>query len=374
MAELRERIEQACERRGLSGSFADCKRRMELGDYLSLFLFGLINPAVRTMRGLCSASALERVQKEVCARPVSLGSFSEAQAVVDFGLLEEVFGQLAQEVGATKSSGEPALDKRWLIVDSTLWEVLPRMHWALWRHQGCAQHAVRLHLSLHVVDDKPLRATVSEGRLCERRAWRGRWEAGDAYVGDRYFGEDYQLFGELNEKGCAYVLRLRDEAVFEIEEQLPVSEEEAQACVLRQAWGHLGCKSRYRSTRVRLVWVQTPKEVLMLVTNQNPQQMSAALVARLYRQRWQVELFFRWIKCILGCRHWLAESRKGVAIQVYLALIAALLLQLHSGRRPTRRMMELIQLHLMGAASLEELENGLARELAALERAKIKKI
>jgi len=276
-------------------------------------------------------------------------------------------------VGTAKDPLAGAHDKRWLIVDSTLWEALPRMHWALWRNQGCAQHAVRLHLSLNIVDDKPSQAMVTNGRFCERRAWRGQWKPGEAYVGDRYFGEDYKFFGELERMGCAYVLRLRDAAIFEIEQELAVGEEDARAHVMRQAWGHLGCKSRYRSARVRLVWVQTPKEVLLLVTNQDPGQMSAALVAQLYRQRWQVELFFRWIKCILGCRHWLAESPKGVAIQIYLALIAALLLQLYSGRRPNRRMMELIQLHLMGVASLEELESGLARELAALERAKNKK-
>ncbi len=373
MEGMRERIGRACEKLGTPASFADSKRRMELGDYLCLFLFGLINPAVRTMRGLCAASHLERVQKEVCARPVSLGSFSEAQQVIDLGLLEEVFAGLAREVNATKAPRNAADDRRWHIVDSTLWEALPRMHWALWRNQGCAQHAVRLHLSLNIVDDKPVQATMTSGRFCERRAWRGRWKPGDAYVGDRYFGEDYRFFGELDTMGCAYVLRLRDVAVFEIEEELPVGEEDARANVLRHAWGHLGCKKRYRSARVRLVWVQTPKEVLLLVTHQTPGHMSASLVAQLYRQRWQVELFFRWIKCILGCRHWLAESPKGVAIQIYLALIAALLLQLHSGKRPNRRMMELIQLHLMGVASLEELENGLARELAALERAKNKK-
>jgi hypothetical protein len=375
VGEFNRRIGAACERVGIKGSFADARRQLELGDYLSLFLFGLLNPVVRTMRGLCACSSLERVQREVCRRPVSLGSFSEAQAVLDFTLLQEVFAELAQEVGdsSPQSAAAAGPGKPWMIVDSTLWEVLPRMRWALWRNQGCRQNAVRLHLSLHVVDDIPLKAGVSAGRLCERRAWQAGWKSGDAYVGDRYFGEDYRLFGQLEQKGCSYVLRLRNDAVIELEEELPVQEEDKAAHVLRQGWAHLGCKSRYRSARVRLIWVQTPREVLLLVTNQDPQQMNAALVAELYHKRWQVELFFRWIKCILGCRHWLAESPKGVAIQIHLALIAALLLQLHSQRRPTRRMLELIQFHLMGMASEGELEEGLERELLALERAKNKK-
>ena len=57
----------------------------------------------------------------------------------------------------------------------------------------------------------------------------------------------------------------------------------------------------------------------------------------------------------MGCRHWLAQSQNGVTIQLYLAIIGALLLQLVLGRRPNRRLYECFQLYLMGWASLEEL-------------------
>ena len=70
---------------------------------------------------------------------------------------------------------------------------------------------------------------------------------------------------------------------------------------------------------------------------------------------------------MLGCRHWLAESQRGVTIQLYLALIAAVLLQLMTGRRPTRRMLELIRLYQMGWASLAELTSGLNREIQRAE-------
>ena len=73
------------------------------------------------------------------------------------------------------------------------------------------------------------------------------------------------------------------------------------------------------------------------------------------------------------CRHWLAESSRGVAIEIYLALIAALLLQLYSGQRPNRRMMELIQLHLLGVASNQDLQAGLERQLLRLQKRKAQK-
>ena len=80
---------------------------MQQADYLSLFLLGLLNPVVRTMRGLCAASHLERVQAAVCSRPVSLGSFSEAQAVVDPELLAAVFPEASQELKERGALGGP---------------------------------------------------------------------------------------------------------------------------------------------------------------------------------------------------------------------------------------------------------------------------
>ena len=95
--------------------------------------------------------------------------------------------------------------------------------------------------------------------------------------------------------------------------------------------------------------------------------MSAELVARVYRRRWQIECFFRWVKCVLGCRHWLAESPAGVSHQLYLTLIAAVLLQQALGRRPNARMFDLLQLYQMGVATLEELLEGLRTEADGMD-------
>src|SRR6266481_698784 len=78
-------------------TFNDPRRKLSQKDYLSLLLFGLFNPVVDSMRGLCAASRLSRVQQQVCSGSVSLGSFSEAQAVIDPALLQRVFAELAAE-------------------------------------------------------------------------------------------------------------------------------------------------------------------------------------------------------------------------------------------------------------------------------------
>jgi Transposase DDE domain len=362
--DFQRRLEQAARRQPLPATWSDPGRLLGCSDYLSLFLLGLLNPVVRTLRGLCAASHLQRVQAEVCRRPVSLGSFSEAQAVLEPALLAEVFGQLSREVGPPAPAGQ----RRWLIQDGSLFEALPRMYWCFWRRQNRAQSQVRLHLSLELEGGRPVRAAVTPGKSCERAAWRKQFQPGDSYVGDRYYGEDYRLFGELDKTGVAFVVRLRDEAVLEVEEELPLTEADRRAKVIRQAWVRLGCKPRRAPVRLRVVWVRTDREVLRLVTNLGVAELSGAEVALLYKERWRIEVFFRWLKCILGCRHWLAESPQGVTIQIYLALIAALLLQLYTGQRPNRRMMELIQFYLLGVAGLEELWAALERERARAQK------
>jgi len=363
VADFKERLEAVWSSATVDRTWTDSKRKLQVADYLSLFLFGLFNPAVRTMQGLCSASRLPRVQQEICSQPVSLGSFSEAQHLLDPVLLEKIFLQLQQE-GQTKL---PQTERRWLIQDSTLWHVLPQMHWALWRHQHKTQRAIRLHVSLQVFDQLPSKVTVTEGRKCERRVWKDKWKPGEAYIGDAYFGQDYGLLDELSQIGSSYVVRVREDVALQVEQELPLRPEDLQANVIGQAWVRLGSPSRYQSQRMRLVRVQTPKQVLLLVTNLNPEQLSAQLVAELYRRRWQVELFFRWIKCILGCRHWLAQSPEGVALQIYLALIGAALLQFYTERRPTRRMMELLWFYTVGMATADDLEAALKREKARLQ-------
>lgn len=346
----------------VAASWSDPRRTNQLADYLSLFLFGLFNPALKTMRALCAASRLPRVHREVSGSSFSLGSFSEAQHLSDPAVLADLFADLNDQV--QRSGDVRQAWQQWFARDSSLFAALPRMSWALYGGGSpkAKNNAVRLHLNFHLLEDKPAGAQVTIGKACERKTWKQSWEAGAAYVGDRNFGTHLLLLAQLEQRGCRYVVRLRDEVLTHEEQDLPLSTEDRAAGVQRQAWVRLGYR-KSRSVRVRLIWItMADGNTLRLATNVPADQLTAAEVGLLYRRRWQVECFFRWIKCLLGCRHWLAESKEGVTIQLYLALIAAVLFQLHTGLRPNKRMMELFQLHQLGWATTEDLLAGLQRE------------
>lgn len=358
-------LSKAVDPADLPPSFQDPARLLQFAQYLSLFLLGLFNPVLKTARAVCAASHLKRVQAEVCGRAVSLGSFSEAQHLVDPSLLEKVFEQLVAQLPSGKSGPTVPTWQQWFARDSSVFAALPRMTWALYGggRAGAPNRAVRLHLNFNVLEDNPSLADITIGKTCERKSWEDQLEAGAAYVGDRYYSKNYKLFGKLIERGCAFLLRIAEEATITILEEIAVTEADRQEGVVRQAWCLLG-KGESQSVRVRVIWIEGKHTALMLVTNLTPEVLPACLASILYRRRWQIECYFKWIKCLLGCRHWMAESQQGVTLQLYLALIASVLLQLCLGRRPNKRMLELIQLHQMGYATAEELVAGLQREQA----------
>lgn len=364
-AELKAEVQ---ERGGLSGTWADSRRTVELGDYLGLYLFGLFNPVVDTMRGLCAASKLGRVQREVCGGKISLGSFSEAQAVVNPELLR---GLLARLQAQADPPPRGLFTGRERVIDSSVWQVLPRMSWAFWRRQGGLDNAVRLHVALDLATGQIDDAQLTPAKTCERKQWRQFAQPGTCDIADRYYSYDYKQLAQLQAAGTDFIVRLRIDACWVEESCEVLTPADRDAGVVWASTVRLGKAGN--GPRVRVVAILGDDETILLATSLPAADFPPQMIAMFYKHRWQVEMFFRWLKCILGCRKWLAESERGVALQVYLALIAAQLLVLYSGQRPNRRQMEAIQFYLMGWATAEELIASVCPATSAQKNARAKK-
>ncbi len=347
----------------LPASFSHPARTLDYSSYLSLFLLGLFNPVVQSMRSLCALSHLSKVQEYTGCRPVSLGSFSEMQHLVEPDLLKQVFERLVEKVPQSPNADPKLAHLELIAQDGSLWSALPRMAWAEYGvgSKGEAK-GVRLHLRFNILKDRPEEVLITPGKGCEARAMRQMLLPGQTNVGDRYYGKDYRLFREIHQSRAFFVFRISDTAVIQTVEGLPVSGPDAAAGVVRHAWVCLGATEKLRSMPVRLVEVKKDGQHLLLITNHLVESVPAELVSLIYRKRWSIELFFRWIKCLLGCRHFFAESPQGVALQLYLALIASVILQFLTGVRPSKRIMEFLQFHTMGWASTEEVLALIQRE------------
>lgn len=359
-------LKQVSDRKGLDATWSDPKRKLQLCDYLSLYLFSLFNPVIDSMRGACAASQLSRVSKKVCSSSVSLGSFSEAQHLVDEELLHLVFDQLRNELPDQKNvrglERLKAMNPK--IVDSSVWRVYDRMSWALWRpvsggRNTTSDSAIRAHVVFDLVKGVPEEAKVTSAKACERKIWKELAEPGNLYVGDRYYSYNYSLLGQMVDKGIHFLVRARIDSQWVVEKELPLTEEDQAEGVCCSAWVRLGKNGD--GPRVRVVQVVGAEEAMLLLTSLPEKDLSAAEVRLLYKHRWQIEYFFYWLKCILGNRHWFCETSKGIQVQVYLALIAAVLLMLLTGKRPNKRSMEAIQFFTNGWATEEDLVEQLSR-------------
>jgi hypothetical protein len=309
---------------------------------------------------LQQASGLAKVQKRLGCERAALGSLSEASRVFDPTLLRAIIGDLAAQAVPLLHGREAEALRGLTAVDGTLLNALPKMAWALWVDD---QHrAVKMHLQFDVLKGVPSDATVTCGNGPEIEELRATLQAGRLYVVDRGYAE-YQLFQDIIDAKSSFVGRIRDNAVWTVVAERPVSTAAHAAGVRSDRVVQLGCAKSGAVFKqpLRIVEVATGKidsqgqpEILLLATDRLD--LDAELVALAYRFRWSVELFFRWFKCILGCRHLLSTSPNGVTIQLYVGIIASLLISLWAGRKPTKRTLEMLQFYFAGWATLEEVQ------------------
>ncbi len=351
-------------------------RDLHFDQYISLLLLYFFSPTLTSLRAVQRASELAKVQKISGGKRVSLGSLSEAQSVFDPSLLRNILGDLASQAASLSHGKEAEALKGLTAVDGSLLPALPRMAWALWQND---QHrAAKLHLHFDVFKAIPVEATLTEGNGSERQELRNTLQKGRLYVLDRgYLG--YEFFQEIIDANASFICRVKENTVYRVIERRPISKQAAEAGVIEDVIvDGLGSDPHNNRLKqpVRIVKVLTQDVrkngepvVLVLVTDRLD--LDADLVALGYRYRWSVELYFRWFKCILGCRHLLLNSPDGVAIQIYTALIASLLIRLRTGCKPNKATYEMFCHYFSGWATEAELNAFLERQARRFESQKI---
>jgi IS4 transposase len=178
-------------------------------------------------------------------------------------------------------------------------------------------------------------------------------------VTDRGY-QDYALFRQIIDACSSFVGRVEDNIAYVVQAERELTPAARAAGVIRDVvLSRLGSSHRKDE-------LQQP---LRLVADHRP----AGTGRRPYRYRWTVELFFRWMKSILGMRHLISDHPHGVTMQLYAALIASLLIVLWTGLKANKRTWEMLQFYFMGWATLAELERHIEQQQARQERQSAKK-
>jgi DDE family transposase len=341
-------------------------RRLFFDQYACLLLLFFFNPIIRSLRGAQRASQLEKVQKLLGCKRVSRGSLSEASGVFDPALLQQVIGELVHRVVPLADGRDLEALRDLAAVDGSLLPALPKMAWALWKDK--LHRAAKIHVHFHVLKAVPARITVTAGNDSERDQLQASLEPGGFYVVDRGY-RDWNLFQEIIAAKASFVARVQNNTVIHAAEERPLTAEARAAGIVRDVVIEQTGNERHKNLLkypLRILVIDSGKRLLngrpdLLILCTNRLDLPAELVGLAYKFRWTVELFFRWFKCILGCRHLLSTGLNGVTLQVYLGVIASLLISLWCGKKPTRITLEMIQFYLIGWATEKELLDHIAR-------------
>jgi hypothetical protein len=360
-------------------------RTLHFDNYCMLVLLFLFNPIITSVRGLQQASELKNVQKKLGCPRTSLGSLSESVSCFDperlQGIIAELGGQLEPLGRDRRLEG---LRHTVTLVDGTLLAALPRMAEASWRKRGHGSGLVKWHLHTHFEVDRhvPKRIDVTPdggGEWDERAVLDRAVESDRLYVMDRGYAK-FTLFNTIVAAKSSYVCRLRDNSAYDVLDERPLTDADRAARVTSDAVVALGGSSKPDARPdhpIRLITIAAKPHrsaghyarrgstgpscdgVLRIATNMLD--VPAEIVALLDHYRWTIEIFFRFFKQILGCRHLLSHKQRGIEIQAYCAIIACMLISLWTGKKPTLRTYEMICWYLIGMADLEELLAHLAR-------------
>lgn len=345
--------------------------------YLSLLLLYFFNPAITSLNALQQASELEKVQKILGVKRVSMGSLCEAGSVFDPEPVHAIIQELAARALPLAKGQEAEALRGLTAVDGSIFPAIARTAWALWKDEK--NRGVKLHLQFSVFDGVPRAAKVTAATCSEPAQLKAMLESDRLYVTDRGY-QDYSLFRCILDAGSSFIGRVKDNIAHVVGEEREITTKARAAGVIRDVIlvrvGSTHRKDELKEQTLRLVVVATtdsagkPVELWLLTDRLD---LPAEFVSLAYRYRWTVELFFRWFKQILGCRHLISTKQNGVTMQLYAALIASLLIVLWTGLKANKRTWEMLQYYFMGWATAEELDRHIRRQRERQERAENKK-
>ena len=349
-------------------------RTLHYDQYCMLMLLYLFNPVVTSLRGIQQASELKKVQKKLGCQRASLGSLSEATSVFDANRLQEIIAELGQQLKPMAQDKRLSDIKQTItLVDGTLIAALPNIMEASWRkaQTGSGMVKWRLHTHFEILRGIPSRIDVAPnggGQHDERAVLADKLQADRLYVTDRGYAK-FALFNDIVDAKSSYVCRLRDNSVWTVVEENYRNDDAGLDEIISDEVIEFS-KGSNLNHQVRVICIRVNPHttrgkyrggssgvdsdgILRIATNLLD--VPAEVISLIFSKRWAVEIFFRFFKHMLGCRHLLSADQNGIEIQTYCAIIACMLIALWTGKKPTLRTYEMICFYFTGLADEDEL-------------------
>jgi hypothetical protein len=347
-------------------------RKLHMDQYVSLLLLYMFNPICSSLRSIQQVSELKKVQKIFGSARASLGSLSEASTVFDSELLKEIIEELSQKLGHVSQIAGLKSKDILTAVDGTLIEALGKMAWATWRQD---RNGIKVHYQYEILKGVPVGMEVTDANYSEKAVLSRNLQAGRIYVMDRGFAK-YALLEDIVNVKSSFVCRIRDNAVWQTIKDKDLSAKAIKEGIVFDRIVELGNPAAETKLKnIRIVAVKCnpkpqscrsggrggPKQGQIILIATDRLDLEPETIAAIYKHRWTIEIYFRFFKHILGCRHLLSHNKNGIELQMYAAIIACMLIALWTGRKPTLRTYEMVCWYFTGLADEEELLAHIAR-------------
>lgn len=319
-------------------------KKLTTESFLKIMLFAQLHET-ESLHAISDALLDEDFQKAVGFNSISASQLSRKNNELDPSILATIFLDLVSQIHALSNQDKRPIPLK--IIDSTTLPLnLTHYKWATFRK---TKAGVKLHLRLVFMDEDnvyPDKVTMTTADEHDRNQLEVLVDDKDAmYVFDRGY-VDYERFDRMTDDGYFFVSRLKKNAVIREVETFSVLED---STVLSDRMVYIGSTQNRTENVFRLLEVEDTKgNILRLITNRFD--LDAEEISEIYRQRWAIELFFKWLKQHVKIKHFYGMSETAIQNQIYLALI-------------TYCLNVLIQLEMKSKKSLLRISRWLKRSL-----------
>ena len=338
-------------------------RALFLDDVFIASLLAFYNPSLRSLRTIEDFSQTRQAQKHLSIPKLCKSTFSDFNKLADPSRLQPILDHLRSEV-LKPGSGKPTnplddLHRQILAVDGTFLHAAADVVWAF-RNSGKKRGA---RLDFHVDVNTWLSEVVVVAQKGDSEADNAQTTItpGAIHLYDRGIFS-FDLIKAHAQPEADFVMRIREEGErcpkFEATETRELTAAARAAGVVSDRIGRMTGSAHRRAPDVLLREViiippDDPAHPVRLLTTLLD--LDASIIGLLYRHRWQVELFFRWLKCYARFDHLISHTRAGVPLNFYVAVVGVTLMYLHMGFRPSKYMFSLMGMVANGSATLEEI-------------------
>lgn len=283
--------------------------------FIKLFLYAQLHET-ESLHAMSDALLNEDLQNTLGFDAISASQLSRKNNEMNPAILAAVFSELVYQIQRFHSKSGKDMPLK-IIDSSTLPLNLTNYKWATFRK---TKAGVKLHLRLVFMDKDtvyPEKAAITTAKVHDKNQLEVLVDDKEAmYVFDRGY-VDYERFDQMTDEGYFFVSRLKKNAVIREIESFSLPKD---CKVISDKMIYLGTPQKRADNIFRLLEVTDTKgNDLLLITNRFD--LSAKEISDLYRSRWAIELFFKWLKQHVEIKHFYGMSETAIQNQIYLALI-----------------------------------------------------